>query len=281
MSETILSDQQAQQHGPVMTRFALAVDRFAVSLAEHWLAYVCLFFGIFVLLPFAAPALMALGAEGPAQAIYFMYGFVCHQLPERSWFLFGHKTSYSLAEIGRAFPYNDYLQLRTFVGNEAMGWKMAWSDRMVALYGSLWVGGILYALFHRRLPRLSFRAWLLFAIIPIGVDGLSHMVNDAVAGISGTGFRDTNAWLALVTGNTLPAKFYAGDALGSFNSWARLVTGALTGLASVWFLYAYVDAAMQDLGASARVHVATPRASLRDREEQVTCAARGREVEVQ
>ncbi len=61
---------------------------------------------------------------------------------------------------------------------------------MVALYGSLWVGGLLYALGRRRLPRLSLLAWFALAIVPIGLDGLSHMINDAVAGISGTGFRD-------------------------------------------------------------------------------------------
>jgi hypothetical protein len=37
----------------------------------------------------------------------------------------------------------------------------------------------------------------------------------------------------ILTGNMLP--FNAGDALGSFNSWIRLVTGVLQGWASLWF----------------------------------------------
>ncbi|MEO5886295.1 MAG: hypothetical protein ABIQ77_01410 [Anaerolineales bacterium] len=39
----------------------------------------------------------------------------------------------------------------------------------------------------------------------------------------------------MLTNNSLPASFYAGNALGSFNSWMRLVTGTLTGLGIVWF----------------------------------------------
>ena len=35
--------------------------------------------------------------------------------------------------------------------------------------------------------------------------------------------------------------FYAGDALGSFNSWARLITGLLAGLAIVWLVLPYID----------------------------------------
>ncbi len=88
------------------------------------------------------------------------------------------------------------------------------------------------------------------------VDGVSHVINDVFAGISGTGFRDTNAWLAFLTGNLFPAKFYADDALGSFNDLARLLTGTLTGLTAVWLLYPYVDSAMQDLTSNANKQLA-------------------------
>ena len=131
---------------------------------------------------------------------------------------------------------------------------------MVSMYGSLWVGGLLYALFRNRLPSLSPLAWVLLGIVPIGLDGLSHMLNDVMAGISGTGFRDTNAWLQFLTGNIFPASFYAGDALGSFNSLTRLVTGALLGLTTIWFLFPFVDTAMQDVKHQARKQLGTPRA---------------------
>src|SRR5574337_385278 len=170
MRQTVISDRTA--------KFALTVARFVLGLARYWLLYVNVLLGALVLAPFAAPTLMAIGATAPADAIYFFYGLLCHQLPQRSFFLFGGKVSYSLAEISRAWPYDDFLTLRAFIGNETMGWKVAWSDRMVSMYGSLWIGGLLYAMLRRRLPRLSPVAWLLLAIVPMGLDGFSHMIND-------------------------------------------------------------------------------------------------------
>lgn len=249
------------QYSPRMVRFILGVDRFALDLAQHWLVYFNFFFGILIITPFLAPPLMAMGLTGPASAIYGFYGLLCHQLPERSFFLLGHKVSYSLTEISRAYPYDSIFQLREFIGNEAMGWKVAWSDRMVSLYGSLWFGGLIYGAFRRRLPRISPLAWLLLAIVPMGVDGGSHMLNDALAGMSGTGFRDTNAWLAFLTGSLLPANFYAGDALGSFNNLARLITGALTGLTSMWIVLPFVGKAMRDVEAVTLKRLNSPRAA--------------------
>jgi hypothetical protein len=51
--------------------------------------------------------------------------------------------------------------------------------------------------------------------------------------------RDSNLWLAALTFNAFPATFYAGDALGSFNSWIRLITGSLFALGVVWFIFPY------------------------------------------
>ena len=73
------------------------------------------------------------------------------------------------------------------------------------------------------------------------------MVSD-LAGL-GQGFRDSNAWLAVLTGNALPATFYAGDALGSFNCWMRLISGALFALGVVWMAFPYLDRAMTDSAA--------------------------------
>lgn len=253
MRQSVVSDRTA--------RFVLHVDRFALDIARHWLLYVNVFLGVLVLAPFAAPALMVAGATTPANIIYTFYSFLCHQLPERSYFLFGPKVSYSLAEIGRVWQYDDMLTLRQFIGNSAMGWKVAWSDRMVSLYGGLWIGGLLYALLRRRLPRLSPIVWLFLGGLPIFLDGISHTINDAVAGLSGTGFRDTNSWLQFLTGNMLPSSFYAGDAFGSFNALARLVTGALFGLLTVWLAYPFVEAAMRDLEYQTRMRLAAPRAA--------------------
>jgi hypothetical protein len=156
---------------------------------------------------------------------------------------------YSLTEIKAVWPLDGFLGLRQFVGNPEMGYKVAWSERMIALYGSVWLGAMGFALVRARLKSLPLVAWLLVGVLPVGLDGLIHMVNDAVAGTSGAGFRDNNAWLQALTRKQLPPWFYAGDALGSFNSDVRWLTGILFGLTTVWLLFPMLEAAMRDLQA--------------------------------
>ena len=45
----------------------------------------------------------------------------------------------------------------------------------------------------------------------------------------------------MLTKDALPVTFYAGDALGSFNSLMRLITGPLAGLAIVWLSFPYME----------------------------------------
>ncbi len=61
-----------------------------------------------------------------------------------------------------------------------------------------------------------------------------------IAGI-GQGFRDTNQWLAVLTNQAFPVTFYAGDALGSFNSWARIITANLAGIGIVGLVFPYME----------------------------------------
>ena len=95
--------------------------------ARYWIWLFGLVFGIFVLLPFFAPVLMHIGWKSPANAIYFIYSFLCHQLPERSYFLFGSKVMVPLPEIQAAWQNTlDPMILRKFTGNTQLGWKVAW-----------------------------------------------------------------------------------------------------------------------------------------------------------
>lgn len=224
----------------------MTINRLVGGIARRWLAVFIVVYGIWALIPFLAPILMNAGATGAGGAIYFFYGFICHQLPQRSLFLFGPKTMYSLAEIKAIWPYDDVLVLRQFVGNGEMGYKVAWSDRMIALFGSIWLGALLFARGRGKVKPLSVKIWLLIGILPMVGDGGSHLVNDILAGTSGTGFRDTNTWLRFLTGNLLPQSFYMGDALGSFNSDMRWLTGVLFGLTTVWFLFPYIERAMRE-----------------------------------
>jgi uncharacterized membrane protein len=195
--------------------------------------------GLYVVLPFLAPAFMAIGWNGAGKAIYFVYSFLCHQLPERSYFLFGSKFTYSLPEIQAAWRNTtNPLILRQFIGSPEMGWKVAWSDRMVSMFTSTWIFGLLWFPLRRRFPKLPFWGLVLF-LLPMLLDGTSHMISD-FWGIGG-GFRDTNLWLAILTNHVFSPSFYAGDAWGSFNSLMRLLTGISFGLGIVWFGFPYVN----------------------------------------
>jgi uncharacterized membrane protein len=191
-----------------------------------------------VFLPYLAPVFMQIGWTGAGKAIYFIYSFFCHQLPERSFFWFGEKAMYSLSEIQSVWQDTiNPMILRQFVGNETMGWKIAWSDRMISFYTSVWFFAALWYPFRRKIKPISWWGFVLL-LFPIAIDGGTHMVSD-FAGI-GQGFRDTNQWLAALTNNTLPVTFSAGDALGSFNSIMRFITGILAGLGIVWIAFPYI-----------------------------------------
>ena len=236
---------------------ALQASPPAVSLARPsiwariWLPAVVVLLALYAGLPWLAPVFMRLGWTAGADAIYAAYSTQCHQLPQRSLFLFGPRLMYSLSQIQSAWQdTTNPMILRQFTGSEAMGWKVAWSDRMTSMYLSL---AVFVALYRPVLRRLRLPWWIfVLLLVPLAVDGVSHAASD-LAGI-GAGFRDGNAWLAALTNNSLPETFYAGDALGSFNSWMRLLTGLLFGLGVAGLALPQLEAAF-----GARSHPLNPR----------------------
>ncbi|HEY9152525.1 MAG TPA: DUF2085 domain-containing protein [Anaerolineales bacterium] len=206
----------------------------------RWFQIFIIVYGLWIWLPWLAPIFMHIGWNGAGGTIYFIYSFFCHQLPERSFFFFGPKTMYSMTAIQAAWQ-NTFnpLILRQFIGNQAMGWKLAWSDRMVSFYGSTWLFALAWWPLRRKIKLLPWWGFALL-LLPIALDGGTHMLSDLTGGI-GQGFRYSNQWLAILTHNAFPATFYAGDALGSFNSWMRLITGPLAGLGIVWFAFPYLE----------------------------------------
>jgi uncharacterized membrane protein len=205
---------------------------------KHWFEAFLIIYGIWVWLPFLAPVLMKLGFTSAGNIVYLTYSFFCHQLPERSYFFFGEKAMYSLHEIQAAWQDTvNPMILRKFIGNESMGWKIAWSDRMISFYSSVWLFALAWWPLRRRIKPAPWWAIALL-LLPMVIDGSTHAVSD-LAGI-GLGFRDTNLWLAILTNHSLPMEFYSGDALGSFNSWARLISGLLAGLGIVWLAFPFI-----------------------------------------
>lgn len=196
---------------PFLNKVTDGVTRVAAWVIKHWLALLNVMFLLYVGLPFVAPALMSVGATTPARVIYAIYRPACHQLPERSFFLFGPEAVYDRTELpanGVADSDNVFVR-RNYIGDPEHGYKVAICERDVAIYGSMFLMGLLFALMRGHLPRLKPR-WLLLFALPMALDGGTQLI----------GLRSS--------------------------TWAlRLVTGALFGVGMVWFAYPYIADSMK------------------------------------
>jgi len=226
----------------IKTRVGVRVDALIEWLVRHWAWWLLVPMLVFTAGPFLAPVAMVMGWPDLGKAIYTLYLPFCHQLPQRSWFLFGAKLTYTLDEISRVYSSTDPWQLRFFYGTPEMGWRVAWSDRMVSLYFLTPIFGISYFVLRRfgiAVQPLRWKIWLL-AMTPLVLDGLTHALSDALFGVSGGGFRDTNVWLAFLTANKFSG-IYAGDQFGTFNWWLRLFSGALAAWATAYLVFPWLD----------------------------------------
>lgn len=208
-------------------------------IAKHWLGLVIGLVALYAGLPWLAPVFMKFGWTGPANAIYLAYSFMCHQLPQRSYFLFGPKLTYSLDEISAVWQWQTFVDLRQFTGTPEMGYKVAFAHRLTAIWMSVLAGSLLFGVVRRRLRPLPFK-WYLLLLLPMTVDGFTHMFTE----VGLVDWRATNAWFqptAGALGLQFSAAFYTSTTLGSLNWALRTLTGALFGLASVWFAYPYIE----------------------------------------
>jgi uncharacterized membrane protein len=222
---------------------AHTIRRLVVNISRHWISIFLLLYGVFVGLPWLAPWFMHSGHPAAGRLIYALYSLTNHQYPERSVFLYGSQVMYTVDQIDPQGLYrSNPVHWRQFAGNEALGWKVAWSDRAVSMYTTIWLGAAGFSLVRRRLRSLSGRLFLVL-LLPMMIDGGTHLINDLL----GASFRQTNGWLAFVTGNTLPMTFYAGDRLGSFNSIVRLSSGFLFGIAVAWFVLPILESAFRNV----------------------------------
>jgi uncharacterized membrane protein len=172
--------------------------------------------------------MMMVGWEQPARLIYLAYRPLCHQAAFRSWFLFGEQSAYPRAiadttlvsyEEFTGLDAYDVVQARAFVGDERTGYKVAFCERDIAIYGMILAAGLLFGLVRQRLKPLPILAWLLIGVVPIALDG----------GIQILSALPFWPWAAYESTPLL-----------------RTVTGGLFGLANVWMAYPYLEESMND-----------------------------------
>ena len=116
-----------------------------------------------------APILAALGADQASTLIFQLYSITCHQMPDRSYFLFGH--------------------------------QMAYCERNTAIYGAMAASGIAYSWLRRRDLESLPVGWYVVLILPMAIDGFSQLLGLRestwlLRGLTGSLFGVATIWLA-------------------------------------------------------------------------------------
>ena len=223
--------------------FIIWLDKQIYGLAAHWLAVFNFFVFTYVGLPFLAPILMKMGFDFPATVIYKAYSPLCHQFAFRSWFLFGENAYYEAPQFKALTgidPYNlfDRFAARDFVGNAVMGFKVAYCERDVAIYGGILLAGIIFGIARVSGLQVKPLHWLLYGLIgiaPIGLDGFSQLFSQP------------------------PFNFIT---LRESTPLLRTLTGFLFGSMNVWLAYPYLEESFLEIKND--IDVKLERARLRD-----------------
>ena len=236
-AETRLSEAKEKGNDVMVRRITQPLemsksDRFSRWFSSHYMVVLNLFTFFYLFFAFLAPVFMKVGLETPARVIHKVYSPLCHQLGFRSFFLFGEQSYYprelagveGVITFGEATGLNEFdlTAARNFLGNEAMGYKLALCERDVAIYGAILVFGVLFTLTCKKIPPLPWYLWILLGIGPIGLDGFSQL-------LSQTGMAIFN-WLPL----------------RESTPFLRVLTGGLFGLATAWFGYPYLEESVQE-----------------------------------
>lgn len=184
-------------------------DKITYWISRRYLLLLNVFLFLYVGLAFLAPVLMKANLPGLARPIYTVYGAVCHKLAYRSWFLFGAQVAYpraaanveGLTTYGEATGNSEenLLEARNYVGDDQVGYKVAFCERDVAIYAAMFLFGIIYAISKRRIPALPWYLWVLIGIGPIGLDGFSQLFSQ-IPNFSLWDYRESTPFLRTFTG---------------------------------------------------------------------------------
>ena len=181
--------------------------------SEHWLLVANVCIGALIILPALAPVAMQLGWPGLGTLLYKLFRPSCHQLPERSFFLFGDQVHYGLDQLKSYL--NGIIPVR-YIGNGDIGYKIAVCERDTAIYGSMFLAGLTFN-FMRAIKPLPIKAFIAM-ILPMVIDGTGQLIG-----------------------------------LWSSTWYSRVLTGMIFGAACILLAFPYLQQGMQDIRAEAHV----------------------------
>lgn len=194
-------------------------DKISYWFSKHYIWVILSVLFLYITLPFVAPIAMKYDKPGIAKPIYSAYRLVCHELAFRSWFLFGDQPAYpreaahfkedewlTYEEVTGSSSANNAGEIwdaSRFSGEEldgAIGYKVALCQRCLAIYGMLFLFGILFVLTGRRIPQLPWYVWLLVGLVPIGLDGFSQLISQMI-NLPWFDYRESTPVLRTLTGS--------------------------------------------------------------------------------
>jgi len=129
---------------PWERRLVVAADRFIYWLTRHWLALLSALLTLFLGLALLTPVLQAWGYDGLGRTLFRAYHRVCHQRPERSFFIMGRQVAFCQRDVGE--------------------------------FAGFLLGSGLYAASRRRLRLRNARLYLMVFVTPIAVDGITQLL---------------------------------------------------------------------------------------------------------
>jgi len=172
--EHIMALQQAQASatGPTgaqrIGRYLYRLSRrLGDLLSRYWAHMLTGLLGLIVCIALLIPILSYLGLDVVAKPLFFALHAICAQIPSHSFYLFGHQLGLCV--------------------------------RNLFIYGSMFLGGLVFVLSKKRFPGIPWWVWVLM-ILPMAWDGTTQLL----------GWRESTWEL-------------------------RMITGTLFGLGSVWF----------------------------------------------
>jgi uncharacterized membrane protein len=211
-------------------------DKISFWISKHYLAIFNAFLILYVGIPFLAPVFKKAGWNGPAEMIYKIYSPLCHQWAFRSFFMFGEQPYYphaaanmpgvlSFEQVSGISDTSDpsRIQARQFQGNPVLGYKVAFCERDVAIWGAMALFGLIFAVTRRKLPKLHWILWILVGMGPIGVDGFSQLLSQI-----------PNTFIQSI----LPYR--------ESTPFLRVLTGFLFGITTAWFMFPMIEESMAD-----------------------------------
>jgi uncharacterized membrane protein len=137
---------------------------------RHWLLCVNALAIFYAGLPWLSPLAKASGHPLLGELLFRIYTPLCHQKPERSFFVCGH--------------------------------QLAFCHRCTAMYSGLVVAGLLFAALRRRIPAAPLRLGGVL-LLPMLLDGGTHLIDDLLGTTlrgGGDEIGSLNFWLRMITG---------------------------------------------------------------------------------